>query len=158
MRKVVALFFFLVCFQLIHAQVQTIRQIIKKMYFNKDTSKRGSFILVPVFSSAPETGAEFGGSALYSFYTDTLQKTNVSNIFGYASITTKNQTNLTLNGTWWLPGSSVHISGSVSHLNFPFNFYGIGNATSQSSEDRVSEYRFKLSFDAEKKAGDYLLL
>ncbi len=158
MRKPVALLFFLISFQLLHAQVQTIKHIINKMYFNKDTSKRGSFILVPVFSSAPETGAEFGGSALYSFYTDTVKKTNVSSVFGYASITTKNQTNVTLNGTWWLPGNSVHISGSVGHLNFPFNFYGIGNATSQASEDRVGEYRFKLSFDAEKKAADNLLL
>src|SRR5262249_5304690 len=77
---------------------------------------------------------------------------------GYASITTKNQTNLTLNTTWWLPGNSVHISGSVSHLNFPFNFYGIGNATSQASQDRLGEYRFKLNFDAEKKAGDNLFM
>lgn len=128
------------------------------MYFNKDTSKRSSFVLVPVLSSAPETGLELGGTALYSFYTDTLKRTNVSNVFGYASITTKSQTNLTLNSTYWLPGNDKHISGSVSYMNFPFDFFGIGNATSQASEDPLGEHRFKLSFDGEEKFGDYFFL
>lgn len=158
MKKVLAALFLVFAFQLLHAQVQTIRRIIKKMYFNKDTSKHSSFVLVPVLSSAPETGLELGGTALYSFYTDTTKRTNVSSIFGYASITTKSQTNLTLTGTWWLPGNAIHISGSVGYMNFPFDFYGIGNATSLANQDKLGEHRFKLSFDAEQKMGSYFFL
>ena len=129
------------------------------MYFSKDTSKRASFVIVPVFSSAPETGVEVGGSALYSFYTDTTNKnTHVSNVFGYASITTKDQTNLTLSSAYWYPGNSIHLSGVVSYLNYPFNFYGIGNATSEANQNRLGERRFKLNFEVENRVGDYLFL
>ncbi len=129
------------------------------MYFSKDTSMHSSFVIVPVFSSAPETGVEVGGSALYSFYADTLDKsTHVSNIFGYASITTKDQTNLTLSTAYWFAGNRTHLSGAVSYLNYPFNFYGIGNATSQANEDRLGEHRFKLNLEAENKLGDYLFM
>ncbi len=127
------------------------------MYFNKDTSKRSSFVYVPVLTTAPETGVEVGGSGLFSFYTDTVKKTNVSNIFGYASITTKDQTNLTLNSTYWFPGNSLHLYGAISYINFPFDFYGIGNATSDASKVVLGEHRFKLNLEAEKKIGDYFL-
>jgi len=128
------------------------------MYFNKDTSKHSSFIYVPVLTTAPETGVEIGGSGLFSFYTDTVKKTNVSNIFGYASITTKNQTNLTLNSTYWFPGNTLHLYGALSYINFPSDFYGIGNATSQANKDLLGEHRSKLNLEAEKKIGDYFLL
>lgn len=129
------------------------------MYFSKDTSKHSSFVIVPVLTSAPETGIEVGGSALYSFYADTTVKnTNVSNVFGYASITTKDQTNLTLSSAYWFPGNRTHLSAAISFINFPFDFYGIGNATSQANQDKLGEHRFKLNLEAEKKLGDYLFL
>ena len=46
-----------------------IPKFIRKMYFEKDTSKRPSFVLIPILSTAPETGVEVGGAGLYSFYT-----------------------------------------------------------------------------------------
>jgi len=159
MKRILLVFAFLITLSPSYAQVQTIKKFIRKMYFSKDTSKHSSFVIVPVFSSAPETGVEVGGSALYSFYTDTLDKsTHVSNVFGYASITTKDQTNLTLSTAYWHPGNSIHLSGSVSYLNYPFNFYGIGNATSEANQDRLGERRFKLNFEAENRVGDYLFL
>lgn len=157
MKKIFAVLTLLILCSTVNAQVQAIKKFLKKMYFSKDTSKRSSFVIVPVFSSAPETGVELGGSALYSFYTDTLNKnTHVSNVFGYASITTKDQTNLTLSSAYWLPGNSTHLSGAVSYMNYPFDFYGIGNATSQANQDKLGERRFKLNLEAENKFGDYL--
>jgi hypothetical protein len=157
MKKFFVLLTFVILFQSVHAQVQAIKKVIKNMYFNKDTSKRSSFVYVPVLTTAPETGVEVGGSGLFSFYTDTVKKTNVSNIFGYASITTKDQTNLTLNSTYWFPGNSLHLYGAISYINFPFDFYGIGNATSDASKVVLGEHRFKLNLEAEKKIGDYFL-
>ena len=127
------------------------------MYFSKDTGKHSSFVIIPILSSAPETGLEIGGSALYSFYTDTVKKTNVSNIFGYATITTKNQTNISLSSNYWLPGNKMHLMGATSYINFPFDFYGIGNATKQADQDKLGEHRFKLNLEAEHRTGDFLL-
>ncbi|GGH23275.1 membrane protein [Mucilaginibacter phyllosphaerae] len=124
------------------------------MYFEKDTSKRGSFVLLPVISSAPETGLEGGGSALYSFYTDTLSKnTRVSNIFAYATLTTKGQSRLNLSSSYWAPNNNYHFTGAIGYINFPFDFYGIGNNTAKADADRLGQKRLRVTFSGEKKIG-----
>ena len=158
MRKILTLFILLITFSSLHAQVQTIRKFLKKMYLNKDTSKHASFVIVPVLTNAPETGVEVGGSALFSFYSDTTARnTNVSNVFGYASITTRDQTTLTLSSAYWFPGNTIHLSGAVGYINYPFDFYGIGNATSENNQDKLGEHRFKLNVEAEMKVGDFFV-
>lgn len=128
------------------------------MFFDKDTSKHSSFVVIPVLSSAPETGLELGASTLYSFYSDTARKsTHVSNIFGYASVTTKNQTYLALNSNYWFPGNKYHVYGGIGFMNFPFDFYGVGNATKKAGQDKLGEHRFKINLEGEQKTGDFLL-
>ncbi len=124
------------------------------MYFRKDTAKRPGFVLLPALSSSPETGLEIGGAALLSFYTDTLHKTNVSSLFGYATITTKNQIKLSLNTSYWTPKNTVHYTGSISFYNFPFDFYGIGNNTRLSDQRLVKEKRYKANIEADYNLGD----
>jgi len=125
------------------------------MYFNKDSSKRPGFVVLPALSSAPETGLEVGGAALYSFYTDTLNRsTNVSSIFGYATITTKGQTKLSLNTNYWTPENKVHYLGTISYYDFPFNFYGVGNSTKLANVDLVYEKRYKVNVESDFNLGD----
>lgn len=125
------------------------------MYFNKDTSRRGSFVILPVLSSAPETGIEAGGAGLFSFYSDTLDhKTKVSNLFAYATITTRGQNRLSLKTDYWAPQNTYHLVGSIGFINFPFNFYGIGNNTRLADVDHVGEKRYKLSIEADKYLGN----
>jgi len=128
------------------------------MFFDKDSSRRPSFVVVPVLTSAPETGVEIGGSALYSFYTDTINRTtNVSSIFGYASVTTKNQTHFTLKSNYWSPRNKHHFFCEIQYIDYPFSFYGIGNATRQADKDNLVEHRFKLNLESEKKLGNFLI-
>lgn len=142
----------------ISSRAQTIGDFFRKMYLNKDSSKRSSFVIVPVLSTSPETGLEAGATGLYSFYSDTLSKaTKVSNVFAYATVTTKNQTNLTLTSNYWFPDNKYHLVGGISYINFPFNFYGIGNDTRQEDQTRLGQHRFKLNMEAEAKAGNFLL-
>ncbi len=142
----------------ISSRAQTIGDFFRKMYLNKDSSKRSSFVIVPVLSTSPETGLEAGATGLYSFYSDTLSKaTKVSNVFAYATVTTKNQTNLTLTSNYWFPDNKYHLVGGISYINFPFNFYGIGNDTRQEDQTRLGQHRFKLNMEAEAKTGDFLL-
>jgi len=125
------------------------------MYFNKDSTKRPGFVLLPALSSSPETGLEVGGAALVSFYTDTLDRfTHVSSVFGYATITTKGQTKLSLNTSYWTPQNKIHYLGTISYYNFPFNFYGIGNNTRLSNVDLVYEKRYKVNFESDFNLGD----
>lgn len=122
------------------------------MYFETDSSKRPSFVLIPVLSTAPETGVEVGGGALYSFYTDTLAPgTRVSNYYGYATITTKGQNRLQLSTDRWSPGNKYHYTVALNFVNFPNNFYGIGNNTRKADADLLDEKRFRFDATAEKQ-------
>ncbi len=129
-----------------------IPKFIRKMYFEKDTSKRGGFVLIPVLSSAPETGVEVGGAGLYSFYTDTMHReTRVSNIYTYATITTKGQNRFNLSTNHWSSQNKYHYTAAITFLNFPANFYGIGNNTRKGDADLLDEKRLRIDFAAEKQ-------
>ncbi|MBE7177208.1 MAG: polymerase [Mucilaginibacter polytrichastri] len=134
-------------------------KFIRRMFLEKDTSRRPSFIPIPVISYAQETGFEFGGSGLYSFYSDTLdRKTRVSSIFGYATVTTKGQSRLSLSTSYWTPGNRYHYSAGVSYVNFPINFYGIGSDTRLADVDRYGQKRFRASVGGEKRFGDHIYI
>ena len=129
------------------------------MYLRNDSNRKPGFVLLPALSSAPETGIEFGGAALLSFYTDTIGRdTRVSSLFGYSTITTKGQTKLSLNASYWTPQNKFHFTGNISYYNFPFNFYGVGNNTRLADKDYVQEKRYKFSLNGEKLIGDNIYL
>src|ERR1700761_2993698 len=122
MKKLFALLIFLLSFQSVFAQVDFVKRFIKRMYFDKDSTKKSNLVLVPALASSPETGLEFGGAALFSFYTDTVRHsiTRVSDLYGYASITTKGQEKVSINGNYWTPLNTWHLTSNLSYYNFPF--------------------------------------
>jgi hypothetical protein len=136
-----------------------IPKFIRKMYFEKDTSRHSSFVILPVLSSAPETGIEAGAAGLYSFYTDTVHReTRVSNIFVYATITTKGQNRLNLSTAYWSPQNKYHYTASIGRIDFPMNFYGVGNNTAKTNEDYIQQKRYRLNLSALKNLGNNLYL
>lgn len=128
------------------------KKLIQKLLSNeKDTTRKASFMPIPVLGYAQETGFEFGLGALYSFYMDRKDTTNrSSNFSGTASYSTKKTYNLTLKGDAWTPGNKYHFIGEVRFKKMPFNFYGLGNNTSKLDEDRLVQQQIKVQFDAEK--------
>lgn len=159
MKKLFTLFLLLVIATPATGQTKLLPGFLRRMLFQKDSTHRPSFFLLPVLSSAPETGIEVGGSALYSFYTDTLRPgTRVSNVFGYATITTKGQERASLSTSYWTPQNQWHYIAAVSFINFPSNFYGIGNNTLKADEDKLGQKRFKLNLEADKRVGEHVYL
>ena len=143
--------FFSAC-QPLFAQVDFVKRFILRMYFDKDSTRKSNFVLIPALASSPETGLEFGGASLFSFYTDTARHsiTRVSNLYGYASITTKGQEKASLNASYWVPENKIHLKGTISYINFPFDFYGLGNNTLKSNVEAIEEKRTILGFGAEE--------
>lgn len=160
MKKLVIALLLSAFLQPAFAQTSFLPKFIRKMYFDKDTTKKSSFVILPVLSTAPETGLELGGAGLYSFYTDTAasHKTRVSNIFAYATITTKGQSRFSLSTNYWAPQNQYHYIAAVSYINFPFDFYGTGNETLKSNADRLGLKRFKVALNAEKKVSPNLYI
>jgi hypothetical protein len=157
-RSLAFLFCIVISFQPVFGQ-RIIPKFIRKMYFEKDTSKRGSFVILPVLSSAPETGIEAGGAGLYSFYTDTIHReTRVSNIFAYATITTKGQNRINLSSTYWSPQNKYTYFAQIGRIDFPMNFYGIGNNTAKANEDYLEQKRYRLNLSAQKNLGGNVYL
>jgi hypothetical protein len=159
MKKLTTILLLAILAQPVFAQTKLLPKFVRKMFFEKDTTKKGSFVILPVISSAPETGLEAGGSALYSFYTDTLSKnTRVSNIFAYATITTKGQSRLNLSSSYWSPQNNYHFTGAIGYINFPFDFYGVGNNTIKADADRLGQKRVRVNFTAEKRIGSNIYI
>ena len=154
MKKGILSIILISCFNLqaLHAQTgKYLPKFMRKILFESDSSRSSSFIPLPVFNSAPETGLEFGGSALYSFYTDTVNRdTRVSKAFAFGTVTSKGQNRFGLSTSHWYSKNLYHYSASVGFINFPSDFYGIGNATLKSDAERITEKRFKLNIGAEK--------
>jgi hypothetical protein len=159
MKKLFLILLLIVVFQPVFAQRHLLPKFVRKMIFEKDSSKKASFVLLPVLSSAPETGLELGGSALYSFYTDTISpNTRISNIFAYGTLTTKGQSRINLSTNYWLPQNKYHYTASIGYINFPFDFYGVGNNTHKSNADRLGQKRVRVTFTGEKKFGNNIYI
>lgn len=159
MKKLITLIALALLTTPLFAQKNLLPKFVRKMLFEKDSSKHSSYFLLPVLSSAPETGVEIGGSVLYSFYTDTLSNdTRVSNIFGYGTITTKGQSRLSLSTTYWAPHNAWKYTAGISYINFPFDFYGIGPNTYKTNKDHLGQKRFKLNFEADKRFGKHIYI
>jgi hypothetical protein len=160
MKKLILALFLTAFLQPVFAQNSFLPKFIRKMYFDKDTTKKSSFVILPVLSTAPETGLELGGAGLLSFYTDTASRgnTRVSNIFAYATITTKGQSRFSLSTNYWTPQNKYHYIAAISYINFPFDFYGTGNNTLKSNADRLGLKRFKLAMTGEKKISQNLYI
>ena len=129
------------------------KKLIQKLLSNeKDTTRKASFMPVPLFGYAQETGFEFGLGGLYSFFVDKKDTTNrSSNLFGSAYYTTKKTYNLSFEGDAWTKGNRYHVISELRFRKTPFNFYGIGNNTLQSAEDNLVQQLTRMSLDIEKK-------
>lgn len=127
-------------------------KLIKRMLSNeKDTTRKASFLPIPSLGYAQETGFEFGVGAIYSYYTDRKDTlTRSSNFSLNATYSTKKTYNITLKGDAWSPGNKYHFIGDVRFKKMPFNFYGIGNNTQKTDEDKLVMNQIKALFDAEK--------
>jgi hypothetical protein len=152
MKKYLILLICVLGYQHTFAQTDFLKNFIKKMYFDKDSTKKPNFVLVPALASSPETGIEFGGAALLSFYTDTAKHsiTRVSSLYGYASVTTKGQERISLNAIYWTPQNKWHYTANVSFYNYPFDFYGIGNNTLKANVENIEEKRTRLAITADR--------
>jgi len=151
MKKYFILLIFILGCQHVFAQTDFLKRFIRKMYFDKDSSKKPNLVLVPALASSPETGLEFGGAALFSFFTDTAKHsiTRVSSIYGYAAITTKGQEKVSQNFTYWTPENKWFFTANSSYYNYPFDFYGIGNNTLKANLETIEEKRTRVGGTAE---------
>ncbi|MDR6783868.1 outer membrane translocation and assembly module TamA [Pedobacter africanus] len=140
-------------FVLITANALAQKKLIERYLSNKtDSSRRPSFMPVPIFRYSQEIGVEFGAGLLYSTYLDRKDLSNrSSNFSGVVSASTKGQYNVTLKSDIWTKKNTHHYISEVRFKRMPFNFYGIGNETDAANEDRLVQGFVKVVLEAEKR-------
>jgi outer membrane protein assembly factor BamA len=133
------------------------KKLIKKMLSNEiDTTRRPSFMPIPVLGYSQETGFEFGLGGLFSTYMDRKDTLNRSSNFSLmTSVSTKKQYNFTLRNDIYTRQNKFHLMGELIFRRNPFNFYGIGNKTHHADENKLLEKQFKILLEAEKSLIPY---
>ena len=139
----------------IQAQDSTnfIKKIIKKTFSSQgDTTRKGSFFILPAFAYAQETGAEFGIAGSYNLYLNKKdQEIRSSNISLISTVTSKKQKKINVNADLWTSDNDYHIILELRARDWPFNFYGIGNDTWKLDEDNIEQTLYRFKADIEKK-------
>ncbi|WP_131537590.1 BamA/TamA family outer membrane protein [Pedobacter nototheniae] len=148
MKKIYVLFFLLVVSLPGMAQMKLIKKLLSE---EKDTTRKASFMPIPVFGYAQETGFEFGLGALFSYYRDRKDTTNrSSNFSGTASYSTKKTYSVSLQGDAWSKGNIYHTIADIRFKKMPFDFFGIGNNTHKIDQDKLVQQQLKIALDLEK--------
>lgn len=141
---------FIISFLLISVSLFAQKKIIDKL-FSSDT-KHNTLIPMPVIGYTQEAGFEFGAAALYSFYIDKEDSLiRPSQIFGIAYTSSKGQSQVSFKSDIWSRANQWHHIYEARFFNLPFNFYGIGDNTLDANLDRITQKRYRLSAEIEKK-------
>ncbi len=105
-----------------------------------DTTRKLNYLIIPVLFKTPETGWAYGLSASLSFKTsfknDTLTRTSVIQTLGIFS--QRNQNVQGLDATIYFPKEKYILYAQVSHSYFPDKFWGIGQTTLNTSEEKYA--------------------
>lgn len=117
-----------------------------------DTTRKASFMPLPVLRYSQEVGLEFGAGGLYSMYMDRADTTNRSSNFSTVlTFSTKKQYNITIKGDVWTKHNAYHLISELRFRSMPFDYFGIGNQTLESNKDRIVQNQVRAMFDLEKK-------
>lgn len=116
-----------------------------------DSTRKASFMPLPLLRYSQEVGLEFGAGGLYSTYLDKKDSTNRSSNFStVVSFSTKKQYNISLKGDVWTKHNDWHLISELRFRSMPFDFFGIGNETLEANKDRVLQRQVRAFFDVEK--------
>ncbi|RDC54975.1 polymerase [Pedobacter chinensis] len=143
----------LICFLTFSLPGVAQMKLIKKLLSNeKDTLRKASFLPIPSFGYAQETGFQFGVGAIVGFYADRLDTTNrpssLTLNLNYSTLKAYNMSSLI---DIWGKGNKLHYLGELRFKRMPFNFYGIGNNTRAINEDKLIQQQIKVLLQAEKQ-------
>jgi outer membrane protein assembly factor BamA len=148
-RKVVALwalaaFFFVAHLQAIARTSASGDEAAKK-------EKTSGLTVLPVVFYTPETRWALGGGGLYYFrVTEDPDVSRPSNITFSAVYSQRKQTSFEMNPDFYL-AKGYHIQAKVQYSDFPDQYYGIGNGTTENMEELFTSKYWKLNVEVLKK-------
>lgn len=149
MKKIYLIIFFIALSGSSFAQMKLIKKLLSN---EKDTLRKASFLPIPSFGYAQETGFQFGVGAIFGFYVDRKDTLNrPSSITLNLNYSTKKAYNMSTILDIWGKENNLHYIGELRFKRMPFNFYGVGNSTLEANKDKLIQQQFKVLLQAEKQ-------
>lgn len=144
LRWVFVLFFLIPCLQAAAQSSPPEDEAAKK-------EKTSGLAFLPVVYYTPETKWAFGAGGLYYFrLTKDKAVSRPSNLSFVGVYTQRKQTNFELNPDLYLK-KGLHVQGKLRYSDFPDQFYGIGNETTEAMEEPYTSRFWEVSFEALKQ-------
>lgn len=101
-----------------------------------DTSaSRPRLSVLPVIGSAPETGFQYGATALRMYRIGGDTATRTSQQQAYAMYTTKSQARAWVQMDRWSEGNRWRLRGRAEYQHFPLPYFGVGDDTPDANEE-----------------------
>lgn len=147
MKKIFYTLLIVVCSLKLSAQGKIFNKI-----FSDDTTRRNSFLPIPVVGFSQEAGVSLGVAGIYAFYTD-LNNPNIkaSQATGVVAFSTKKRVQISFKADVWASENKFHYLVDARYTKQPFNLYGIGNQTLLADEDDVDFGRLRLNAELERE-------
>ncbi len=140
-------------------KAQNIIQKLSKKFLSseRDSTRSGSFMVLPAVGYAQETGVEYGLASAYNFYLDKSDpKIRTSTVMVMGTFTSNSQSNFKLQTDLWTRNNDYHLISEIRYRNWPFNYYGVGMDTWKADEERIDQKLFRVKLEAEKKISNNL--
>jgi outer membrane protein assembly factor BamA len=112
-------------------------------------NRRGTWSVLPIIFSSPDTRFGFGILPQYVFRTS--QKTRASHARMDVYFTQEKQFNVTGRTGVWLPSDRYYIGGKVQLREWPTTFYGIGNTLGDSARERYTERSIEVTAELQRR-------
>ena len=102
---------------------------------SRTESSRSSVSILPVVGSAPETGFQYGVTAIRMYRLGPSETTRVSQDQVYAIGTSKSQAKAFVQTDRWLRGDAWRLKFRAEYAHFPLPYYGVGSETPDAAEE-----------------------
>jgi hypothetical protein len=115
--------------------------------------KTSGLAFLPVVYYTPETKWAFGAGGLYYFrLTKDKSVSRPSNVAFFGAYTQRKQTDFELNPDLYLK-KGLHVQAKLQFSDFPDQFYGIGNNTTEEMEEPYTSRFWDMRVEALKRVG-----
>jgi outer membrane protein assembly factor BamA len=115
--------------------------------------KTSGLAFLPVVYYTPETKWAFGAGGLYYFrLTKDKSVSRPSNVAFFGAYTQRKQTDFELNPDLYLK-KGFHVQAKLQYSDFPDQFYGIGNNTTEEMEEPYTSRFWDMRVEALKRVG-----
>ena len=135
---------------------ECIQELKNPIHSDTLSSRKTEWMVLPILFKSPDTG--WAAGVLPQVVYRHRNSSNPSFLRLDAYYTQKKQYHLVLRSSNWILGNNLHLTGRISFKDWPTNFYGIGNQTSEASKISITERVTDIQTSVQRRIGKHSLI